>query len=295
MEASAQAGNMQRHISLVGPQGHDGVEEFWKESLNQRWAQVHPAIQNLPVSEYKKMIPVWWHADGVEFYRNTEFFVWSWSSAVAEALNIWDQKFVHVVLPALFVHLKHLFQAMNEEITKLIGWDLRVCEEGVAATTGFYGEAFNLNCSRARIAGKALAFKGCYAGFKSDGKARRDVHGFVRHYSCTYSCEECWATQPFKNAPPATNYKDFRSSALWRMTHITHEVYMGLPEQKSPWVLHVRGARLDTFYRDIMHVVYLGFARDFLASVIVAEMQDQEFSNVIDVEEAPVDTRFPPQ
>jgi hypothetical protein len=40
----------------------------------------------------------------------------------------------------------------------------------------------------------------------------------------------------------------------------------------SPWVVYVRGARLEMFYRDIMHIVYLGFARDLIASVIVDEL-----------------------
>ena len=63
------------------------------------------------------------------------------------------------------------------------------------------------------------------------------------------------------------------------MTYISHEVYMGLPEEKSPWVLYVRGARLELFYRDIMHIIYLGFARDLLASLIFSEMEDEQLAN----------------
>ena len=166
------------------------------------------------------MLPLWWHCDGVEIYRNTEFMVWSWASAVAEALNIWDNKFVYCLLPALFVNMKPVFEQINAEITRLIGWDLGICEKGVGAERGFYDEVFDPNCSRARLAGKPLTFKACFAGAKADGNARKEMHAFVRNYSCTWFCEECLAAQPFKNAPKATNYKDFRRSAPWRNIYI---------------------------------------------------------------------------
>lgn len=70
---------------------------------------------------------------GLEIYRNTEFMIWSWGSAVCEALNVWDNKFVYTILPAMLVNSKPLFAALNDEITRLIGWDLSVCESGVGA------------------------------------------------------------------------------------------------------------------------------------------------------------------
>jgi hypothetical protein len=70
-----------------------------------------------------------------------------------------------------------------------------------------------------------------------------------------------------------TDYKDFRTCAGWRAAGlITHEVYVKLAKNISPWSLYVRGARLETFLRDIMHVVYIGFGRDFVASILAAEL-----------------------
>ena len=56
---------------------------------------------------------------------------------------------------------------------------------------GFYNETFESNSSRARLAGQPLKFKGVFAGLKADGKARRDMHGFVRNWNCTWLCEDC--------------------------------------------------------------------------------------------------------
>jgi hypothetical protein len=221
----------------------------------------------------ERLIPLLWHVDGIEIYRNTEFLVWSWASAVCDAVDVWDQKFVFTILPAVLVQHKPVFNQLNAAITKLIGWDLGVCEKGVGPNVGFSDELFTV-CSRAKLAGKPLAFNACFAGLKSDGKARRDIHSFIRNYNSTWICESCWASQPFTRAPSVSNYKDFKHGAYWHHHEISHAQYMLLPERKSPWILHVRGARLDMFYHDLMHVVYLGFARDLIASCLIDECID---------------------
>lgn len=74
-------------------------------------------------------------------------------------------------------------------------------------------------------------------------------------------------------APTATNYKNFSLSAKWRLGGlITHETYVRTTPVLSPWVKYVRGAHLDVFYRDLMHVVLLGFARDLISSLLVEEI-----------------------
>ena len=41
----------------------------------------------------------------------------------------------------------------------------------------------------------------------------------------------------------------------------------------SPWVTYVRGGRLELFFKDIMRIIFLGFARDFVASAIFERMR----------------------
>jgi hypothetical protein len=89
----------------------------------------------------------------------------------------------------MFANVKHLFNKINDEITKVIGWDLEVCERGVGPTHGFYGEPLTTG-SRGRLAGKPLTWSACYAGMKADGKARRESHRFDRHYNSTWLCPD---------------------------------------------------------------------------------------------------------
>ena len=190
MNAVAEAGTMQAAMSLLGPAGHRGVQEFWEAAMLEPWGKRHPALdpQGTCVQDLRKLIPTWWHVDGAEIFRNSEFVTWSWCSAVAESLNVWDYKFLYCLLPALLMQMKPVFKRINDAIAQLIGWDLRVCEGGVGPARGFYNEPFAADCSRAKLVGKQLGYKAVFAGMKTDGKARREAQEFSSHYNCTWLC-----------------------------------------------------------------------------------------------------------
>ena len=272
----AKAGELQSNMSLLGPDGLDGPRKFWAAAQEEPWGMKHPALEGHSARDLRNVIPIWFHIDGAEIYNNSEFVIWSWCSAVAEALNIWDYKFLYCLIPSMVMHVKSVFKQINDAVTELIGWDLGICEIGYGPELGFYQEEFPANSSRSRLKGQALAFRAAFAGLKTDGKARRETHEFVRHYGCTFLCESCFATQTFAKAPPITNYKNFNKAAPWRWTCFGHETYESLDEPLSPWVKYVRGARIELFFHDIMHVVYLGFARDLIASVLIVLCESEQ-------------------
>lgn len=173
----------------LGAQGKRSLTEYWKYVSSERWFQAHPAMAGKTIDQLDTTLPLYFHLDGVEVYRNTEFLIWTWSSAVADCLNVWDSRFVYALLPAMFMTVRDVFVKANDEITRLIGWDLLQCEIGIAPTKGFYGEDFAGSCSRSRIQGRPLTFKSVFAGVKADGKAYRDMHLFTRHYGCTWFCQ----------------------------------------------------------------------------------------------------------
>lgn len=170
---------MQATISLGAAADRSKYWQTW-QAENRR--HIHPCLASVPRDQWHQIVPCLFHMDGAEFYRNNEFLVWSWCAATSEALNIWDFKFIYCMIPAMLCQLKPVLKSINEEIARLIGWDMTVCQSGRGAPRGFYGESFKAGSLRSEIADKCLRVRGAFAGLKSDGKARRDAHGFRRHY-----------------------------------------------------------------------------------------------------------------
>lgn len=78
-------------------------------------------------------------------------------------------------------------------------------------------------------------------------------------------CDRCFAEQGV-SATPAMNYKNFGSSEAWSLTSIDHHGYLHLhKETLTPW-LAVEGFTMDTMMWDLLHNIFLGTARDLVAS-----------------------------
>ena len=80
-------------------------------------------------------------------------------------------------------------------------------------------------------------------------------------------CDRCLA-QTGKHCIDALNYKNFGRTAAWPMTQISHETFLNLDAQNvSPWSI-VDGWRIETVGFDLLHNLFLGTARDLIASGI---------------------------
>ncbi len=106
-------------------------------------------------------------------------------------------------------------------------------------------------------------------GWHGDHKSRRECHGFKHHYNAMWMCDECCAQKRTKNANPHLSYKDFRPDAPHKLTRFEHAGYVrcALIMGSSPYTC-VSGWSLKTNFKDIMHVLMLGAARDHVANHI---------------------------
>ena len=109
-------------------------------------------------------------------------------------------------------------------------------------------------------------YRATYFGTKGDFKARMEINAFTHWYKATELCECCCAQQPYKNALPEMNYKNFSSTAAWKFTMITHEMYMQV-FSPSPYAC-INGWHLWNQFRDSMHCMYLGFLRSGCSDLI---------------------------
>jgi hypothetical protein len=181
---------------------------------------------------------------------------------LVKSVNPLDARFPNVLVPYAVMRDPVIKRRVIKHVAEFQAWWLGVAETRIFPERGFYKELFPKSSLRGRRAGKRIMgdYIPIYLGNKTDGKARVELHGFKRFWKTTHMCEECLATNPYPKAPPHLTYIDFRDEAAWRATIIDHEQYMA-GGNVSPLAC-IPGFRLDTNFRDIFHMDFLGYGRD---------------------------------
>lgn len=100
-----------------------------------------------------------------------------------------------------------------------------------------------------------------------DGKARVECNAFERFYSCRYICESCLSQRRTKHAEQDMLYVDFRDSCPRHLTVIDDATYRQTCKTLSPYAC-IPGWTLGTCLRDLLHVVFLGTAKDLVPSLL---------------------------
>lgn len=222
-----------------------------------------------------KCIPLIFHIDGAEVYKNCEFHVWSWRSAFAAHDDVMDTQQYLLSVPHQLMRDKSVRDRVHDQVAKYIAWNLEIMQRGIAPTVGFYGEEFPRTSVAGRLAGSSIGFgwTATFFGWHGDQKSRRDTHRFQHHYNKTWICDECFAVQHFKNSPKHLLFQDFRPDALHKLTRFADLGYRrAFALNLSPWAI-VPGWSLNLTLKDLMHVLFLGCARDHCASHIVVWLE----------------------
>lgn len=146
-------------------------------------------------------------------------------------------------------------------------WSMRHCLKGKFPSVGAFGE--KLLGSRGDRAGEILCggHHCAYYGFKAECKARKETHKFDRTYGHNQICEGCLAERPNKNGDPSLVFKNFYEGAAHTLTHFTRIEYLRTSEFESPWE-DMPGFDVRNCFRDPMHIIFLGTAKDLLASCL---------------------------
>lgn len=177
-------------------------------------------------------------------------------------------------------------------VAKLLGWSMECAAAGVFPRVGFAGEEFHPKSLRAALKGKPLAAgwrlahffldvmcqetkhvcvicvdRAAYLCTRYDGKARAETNLFDRNYRCRFICESCMAQNPVYRHDPLLSYQDFRPGQVRHLTVIDDATYRRTCRELSPWSA-IPGWTLPTCLHDLMHVVYLGTARDLIPSLL---------------------------
>ncbi len=258
-------------MSILGPEGsHDTVAQFWRHTQCTSWGQAHPALQAMATAELRWLVPLFFHQDGVEVHTNVEYESWCWSTPFSSG-KACDTRFPILFLRAGSIHNMTERACVEREVARFVQWSLAAAEAGVGPSRGVYDEPFPRGSLREQLAGKTLAggWRAAYAGWKGDAKARRLTHRFCSWYNCTDVCDGCFA----KRDDGPLSYRNLTTRAPWRDTLVVHESYIATEPHVSPWSV-VRGWALENTYRDLTHNVYLGIARDVVATCMVEFLEE---------------------
>ena len=103
--------------------------------------------------------------------------------------------------------------------------------------------------------------------FKSDLKARTQCHLMKNYYRCKKCCDRCAAVQPWDSRPHDLSYKNTSRTAPYAATVIDHDQYLRTTSTPSPWC-KIQGFQHETVSFDMMHLVYLGVAKNHVPSCL---------------------------
>ena len=156
---------------------------------------------------------------------------------------------------------------IHDLVARVTIWSMRAALKGKWPSLGAFGEP--LEGPRAAKAGEQLAggYRLAYHGFKADAKARREMHRFNRTYGHSKICETCFAERPNVKGDPLLTFKNFYPDAAHLMTELSHRDYVASSDRLSPWE-NMPGFHVKSLFRDPMHTVYLGTAKEVLASCL---------------------------
>ena len=156
----------------------DCILEYWENALEQPWGCSHPVAQD--PSKLHRTIPLIVHVDGAEAYTEQEATVWSFGSPFAHNMNVFDTKFLTLLL------INHDFEGtwnmVNRIVAAFYGYCFWALEIGEMPHWGFYNEFFSPTSRRGKKAGQAICgdFLFCFLGWTGDRKARKESHNFSR-------------------------------------------------------------------------------------------------------------------
>ena len=103
--------------------------------------------------------------------------------------------------------------------------------------------------------------------FKADLKARMQCHRLEHYYRCKQCCDRCLAIQPMDSRPHPMTYKNTARNAPYASTCKDHDEYLRSARHPSPWCA-VPGFQFETMSFDMMHLVYLGIAKNHIPSCL---------------------------
>lgn len=255
LKAAYKKGSVVWQTVWLGQKGNADVLDFWDNFLQQPYGHRHPIAKCTGRAE--RIIPLVFHSDGAESFRNVEAIIWSMSSVFGLG-SVLDTRVPLIVLLFSLIPTPELLGKAHHAITKFFSWSLGLCEAGVDEHGNDLAEGWGAS----------------FAYWTGDRKSRLESHRLWRYWKRTEMCELCLATRPTKSSPTDLHFGNLSADAPFWQTELSHKSYLVMnADRLSPWV-QVQGWSLLQNVEDLMHTWHEGIGRDLIASVFVTLLED---------------------
>ena len=249
----------QFHLSMLGPDSTSAPEQYW--DLLRENGEAHPANDDPELAPFRaSLVPLYWHEDAGEIYKNTPVRVFSVRSATVSDISSGDQQFFTTCIEE---HVS--IDETNDDLAKWIRWNEEVLESRVHPYKDMYGK--KLTGRLAELAGTPLAggWGATGAGYQGDLKEEVKTHRYTRNYHCNFLCPRCLGSRHLQDC----NAYNFRDNAMWTHTIVSHKQHMATHKgnARSPFAI----CPWWTLYRnlpDILHGLWLGPGKDIAGQMI---------------------------
>ena len=156
---------------MLGDLDDESRVRFWKHVKQlPPWAS-HPSLNVEEEDELSRLIGLHFHADGAQFYREDECFVWSVSSIFGGTGMIKDVltfKFPFCIIPERHMRSKNakssaisyfneVRAAAFKKVAEVAAWSMKFAASGQWPDKGFREESFPAKSFRAELCGRQLA------------------------------------------------------------------------------------------------------------------------------------------
>ena len=220
---------------------------YWQKSAHLDFTK------DLDLSEPARTIPLCWHNDGVQMYRNQKAHVFSFSAATCKGPTLSTKMVLCVVRDAMV-----LKPDTFDEIGLLVKYIMDCMSLGVYPLRNEHGAEFEPGSRERDRAGQPCkhGWRAVFSAWKGDLEARVSTHKLLRNYMATNICEHCLAGQ--KGLFP---FRDFSRDANWRQTLLTHQQFLDLNpiDKQSVWAA-IPGWRKERNLEDLLHLLHQGVA-----------------------------------
>ena len=142
--------------TFMGPQGREGVQEFWEKQESQPWVQKHPGLQPCPSVpgpiDRSECVPFYVHADAGQHINDDKVLVVSWGGSLSRLITKLAL-FMFTLLPMSLA----VPNITETEIYGALVWSMGWLKLGVYPDKHYDGTPFKVGSWRHTVAGKPFA------------------------------------------------------------------------------------------------------------------------------------------
>ena len=242
------------------------VREFWQLMQPVSYLHDHPVAQH---PECHDTIPLGCFSDGVQFSKQESALTMLWSSILAPAHRIQENRFMITTVP-----VGNLLPGSLRQLLTTIAWSFAACFDGRYPRRDERFQEFPAGTKRAELAGKEIGLRAIVFDHRGDWAQQASWWGLPL-WNQSPMCLRCTATQT-----GMSSWAHFGPGAQWRLQELSTAAYLGgvLPRVLNP-LARLPGFHAASIKFDEMHTIKMGIGRSVVACTLLDLLERGRWGN----------------